>query len=147
LSAAAADDLRRRYLLPEPRLALRASLRRHARAAMDISDGFAGDLVKMLRLTGMSALVSIDAVPLSAAASEALRLEPLLIEPVLAGGDDYEILCAIPPAATAAFEYSAASAGIVVSKVAEASCGGAGLVFQGLSGERLHFEKFSFQHF
>jgi thiamine-monophosphate kinase len=147
LSAGAADHLNRRYLLPEPRLGLRESLRRHARAAMDVSDGFVGDLAKMLRLTAMSAHVPIGDVPLSAAAREALRLEPSLIETILTGGDDFEILCAVPPGEAAAFEASAASAGIVVSKVAGACGGGAGVVVHGSSGEILQLEKLSFQHF
>ncbi|WP_091680835.1 thiamine-phosphate kinase [Methylocapsa palsarum] len=147
LSAAAADHLRRRYLLPEPRVALRGSLRRHARAAMDVSDGFGGDLAKMLGLSALSARVSIESVPLSAAAREALSLEPRLIETILTGGDDYEILCAIAPADRAAFEASAAADGTTVTRVAETFDGGQGVLFQAPSGEILRLEKLSFQHF
>jgi len=56
----AADDrdvLMRRYRLPEPRLVLAPVLLRHASAAMDISDGLAGDLGKLLRASHATAVV------------------------------------------------------------------------------------------
>lgn len=40
------DYLKSRYLLPQPRNALIDALRTHATAAMDVSDGLAGDLAK-----------------------------------------------------------------------------------------------------
>src|SRR5437764_94113 len=42
----AAKYLMQRYLLPNPRNALAAALRRHAHAAIDVSDGLVGDLGK-----------------------------------------------------------------------------------------------------
>ena len=65
---------------------------------------FAGDLAKMLRLTGMTAEVMTADVPLSEAARKILRDAPSLLETILTGGDDYEILCAVPPPRGAAFE-------------------------------------------
>ena len=57
-----------RYLVPQPRSALAAALRDHASGAMDVSDGLVGDLTKMMRVSGASAEVDIDRVPLSEAA-------------------------------------------------------------------------------
>ena len=57
-----------RYLHPQPRLALRPALLAHASGAMDVSDGFVGDLRKMMRASGASAEVDLAAVPLSRAA-------------------------------------------------------------------------------
>ncbi len=136
-----------RYLLPQPRLVLRDALRAHAHAAMDLSDGLAGDLTKMLRLADLTADMSAAAVPLSEAAREVLALEPTLIETILTGGDDYEILCAVPPKQGAAFEAAAASAGLSVSVLATAAPGAAPPVFRDAEGRELVFGKASYQHF
>jgi thiamine-monophosphate kinase len=109
LNAEEAAYLVGRYLLPQPHLALRDALRAHAHSAMDISDGFAGDLTKMLRLSGMTAEVLVAGVPLSVPARTALRTAPSLAETILTGGDDYEILCAVPEARCASFEREAAA--------------------------------------
>ena len=79
---------------------------------MDISDGFAGDLAKMLRLAGLTAEVETACVPLSDAARKILQHAPSLLETIFTGGDDYEIFCAVPPSQSAAFEAEAPAAGI-----------------------------------
>src|SRR5262249_57549696 len=49
LAAEARNSLEARYLLPQPRTAIAEILRAHASAAMDVSDGLAGDLAKLCR--------------------------------------------------------------------------------------------------
>ena len=51
----------RRYLLPQPRNALAEAVRRHASAAMDVSDGLAGDLGKLCDVSGVSAEIEVGA--------------------------------------------------------------------------------------
>jgi thiamine-monophosphate kinase len=147
LNAEEAAYLAGRYLLPQPRLTLRDALRDHAHAAMDISDGFVGDLTKMLRLTGMTAEVLIADVPLSSAARTALYASPSLAETILTGGDDYEILCAVPPSRCDSFEAEAAAAGILVTPVAVAAPGDRPPAFKDREGKTLAFARPSFQHF
>ena len=147
ISQADAAWLATRYLLPEPRLCLREALRAHAHAAMDISDGFAGDLAKMLRLAGLTAEVETACVPLSDAARKILQHAPSLLETILTGGDDYEILCAVPPSQSAAFEAEAAAAGVQVSPVATAMQGNAPPVFKDAEGRSLVLARPSFRHF
>jgi thiamine-monophosphate kinase len=89
------EHLTTRYLLPQPRNALAEAVRLYASAAMDISDGLAGDLAKLCRASGVGAEVEVKHVPLSAAAATALAAEPALIDSILTGGDDYEILCTV----------------------------------------------------
>src|SRR5215472_1274013 len=91
LSSAASEHLQQRYLLPQPRNALADALRAHASAAMDVSDGLAGDLAKLCRASGLAAGIEVADVPLSDAARAALSADPTLIERILTGGDDYEI--------------------------------------------------------
>jgi thiamine-monophosphate kinase len=147
LSEADALFLQDRYLLPQPRLALRDALKTFADAAMDVSDGLAGDLGKMLRLAGMTATIELARIPLSGAARRALQMAPRLIEAICAGGDDYEILCAVSPAEAASFEAAAAAAGIGVSLLAEASPGKGAPVFVDAGGEPIHLARTAFQHF
>ena len=112
-----AAHLARRYLLPEPRSALAPAVLAHAGAAMDISDGLGLDLARMCRAAGVAAEVEVDALPLSPAAAAALAADPKVIEAVLGGGDDYEILAAVPAASAGAFEAAAAAAAVPVTAV------------------------------
>lgn len=147
LSPAAERFLEERYLLPQPRLALAEALRHFAHAAMDISDGLAGDLRKMLCLTGMTAEVAVADVPLSEAAREAFALEPSLVEPILCGGDDYEILCAVPPDRAEAFEAAARAVGVPVQGIGTSVPGTEPPAFKDAHGRLLGFDRPSFQHF
>jgi thiamine-monophosphate kinase len=147
LSAEAHDFLAARYLYPQPRLALCDALRAHARAAMDISDGLAGDLAKMLRLTGVTAEVAFADVPLSPAAREALALAPELASVILSGGDDYEILAAVPAQDSAAFEDKAAAAGCHMTAIGLVEARGGPPVFRDRAGKPMLLAAASFQHF
>jgi thiamine-monophosphate kinase len=146
-----AGDARRflleRYLLPQPRLGLCAALRACAHAAMDISDGLAGDLAKMLRASGVTAEIAIADVPLSPAAEAALAQNPALIKTILAGGDDYEILAAVPPAKAAQFEQAAAQAEIPVRRIGVAKTGKNPPVFRDRSGRPQALKSLSYAHF
>jgi thiamine-monophosphate kinase len=139
--------LRDRYLLPQPRVGLRQALRAYAHAAMDISDGFAGDLAKMLRLAGLTIEIGAGQVPLSEAARAALAAEPQCLSTILTGGDDYEILCAIPPEEKAGFAASAAAAGIKVQEIGMCTPGREPVRIRDAKGELLSFEAGSYQHF
>src|SRR5450631_421835 len=65
LDAAMREHLLGRYLLPQPRNAIAEALRLHASAAMDVSDGLAGDLAKLCRVSGVAADIAVEKVPLS----------------------------------------------------------------------------------
>ena len=131
LGASERAYLAARYLLPEPKVALAAALRAHARAAIDISDGLAGDLMKLAAASGVSARIEAARLPLSPAAQKMLTAEPALLETVLTGGDDYEILAAVSPAALSALQNAAKAAGIALSEIGTVG-EGAGVEIVGL---------------
>ena len=61
-----------RYLVPEPRTAIAAILGEYASAAMDVSDGLAGDLAKFCRASGVAAEIEVARIPLSVGARAAV---------------------------------------------------------------------------
>jgi thiamine-monophosphate kinase len=94
--ADASDPLVRRYLFAEPRVALGRALRGRATAAMDVSDGLLGDLGKLCAASGVGARLELERLPIS---DELARRHTLLQceQFALCGGDDYELLFALPP--------------------------------------------------
>jgi thiamine-monophosphate kinase len=106
-----------RYRRPQPRLALRQALLSCARAAMDLSDGLAKDLARMAKASGIAAVIEATRLPLSAPAACALAADPTLMTRIVTGGDDYEILAAVPPDRAQAFETAAARDGVEVTAI------------------------------
>ncbi|MFT3731387.1 MAG: thiamine-phosphate kinase [Hyphomicrobium sp.] len=104
-----------RYLRPMPRLALAETLRAHARAALDVSDGLVKDLTRLAGSLGLA--LDFGRIPLSNAAAAALAADPEIAKTVLSGGDDYELLIAVPPSSVVAFRDGAAAAGVNVSEL------------------------------
>lgn len=147
LDAAMSEFLRRRYWLPEPRLGAIAALREHASAAMDVSDGLVGDLQKLCLASRVGGSVEAARVPLSDAARAALAADPSLLEALLTGGDDYEILATVPPERTAGFEAACRSDGVAavcIGRILEAA---ASLTLSNADGAPMAFDTASYDHF
>lgn len=85
--AEAAERLHR----PEPRVELGERLRHLAHAAIDLSDGLAGDLGHILERSSVGAVVEYDRIPRGKYFA-ALDKPDLEKDCVLSGGDDYELL-------------------------------------------------------
>ena len=148
------DHLLDRYLLPQPRNAISELIRRYASAAMDVSDGLAGDLSKLCRASAASADIQCAQVPLSQAARAALTADPALIESVLTGGDDYEIVATVAPDKLQSLTSAAATSGVAVTEIGRMRAGdGHGAAkfgearFLDASGNVLAFAQPSFSHF
>jgi thiamine-monophosphate kinase len=135
-----------RYLLPQPRTAIAEALRRHATAAMDVSDGLAGDLAKLARVSGVAAEVATCDVPLSPAARRAVAVEPALMETVLTGGDDFEVLATVAPGRLEDLRRDAAAAGVTVTPIGFIAAG-EGARFRDAGGRILAFRRPSYSHF
>jgi thiamine-monophosphate kinase len=113
---------------------------------MDISDGLAGDLAKMMRASGTSATIDVRAIPVSPAAREVLGSNPHLIDQLVTGGDDYEILCAVPEDRLLGFLKETAAAGVDVAVIGTVQTGQELPVFRDGGRER-RYERGSFSHF
>lgn len=98
LSPAERDALAGRYDLPYPRVALGQWLvGEGARAAVDVSDGLAADLGHICRASGLVADIDIDRLPLSHPARAAVAGGYVAPADLVVGGDDYELVCTVPP--------------------------------------------------
>ncbi|MGH9869887.1 MAG: thiamine-phosphate kinase [Candidatus Polarisedimenticolia bacterium] len=90
----------RSHLDPRPRIDLGRRLRERgiASAAMDISDGLALDLWRLTRASKVGARLVLPALPI---ADSARTLGPVTgtdpVDLALHGGEDYELLFAVPP--------------------------------------------------
>jgi thiamine-monophosphate kinase len=147
LAPAERNSLEARYLLPQPRTAIAEILRAHASAAMDVSDGLAGDLAKLCRASGVAAEIAVARVPLSDGARAALAKEPALIETILTGGDDYEVVACVPAGKVEALRQQASAAGVAVTEIGAVTAGQGKARFLRPDGQPLVFRQLSFSHF
>ncbi len=146
LSAEHRAHLADRYLHPRPRIDFATALREHAHAAMDVSDGLLGDLAKLCRASGVSGVIDEERVPLSAAAAAAVGIEGSLLERALTGGDDYEILCTLPPERLDAAQADARRMGLALTTIGAIEDGSDPPRIRGRGGER-PITGGSFSHF
>jgi thiamine-monophosphate kinase len=136
-----------RYRVPQPRSALALAVRDHASAAMDVSDGLAGDLAKLCNASGVSATIEATAIPLSASGRAALATGLVGIERLISGGDDYEILCGIPEGQFEAFTIAAERAGVPVVAIGTATDGTGLPSFLDADRRPIPLKALSFSHF
>jgi len=105
-----ARELVRRHEFPTPRVALGLALRGIASACIDVSDGLAADAARMASASGCGLTIDLDALPLSAALAGAASVDEAR-EYALRGGEDYELLFAVPDHRTAALTAAVAGLG------------------------------------
>jgi thiamine-monophosphate kinase len=136
-----------RYRVPQPRNALASVLRAHASAAMDVSDGLAGDLTKLCAASGVSAAIHTPGIPLSRPAAALRASGAVSMETLITGGDDYEILCTVPEADYEAFAQDARRAGVAVTPIGAVIAGNAIPSFLDERGRELVLKRRSWSHF
>ncbi|MGH7579936.1 MAG: thiamine-phosphate kinase [Gemmatimonadales bacterium] len=143
---APADDARRAYARPEPRIEPGLWLSAHgARAMLDLSDGLAGDAGHLAAASDVRVRLALEAVPVAAAAiAEARRLDLPVQQFAAEGGEDFELLAALPPefgpAEVRAFE---GACHLALSRVGTVERGGG--VRAELAGRRI--ELHGYDHF
>ena len=144
---AARELLASRYRLPQPRNALARAVRVHASAAMDVSDGLAGDLTKLCTASGFSATIATPRIPLSGVAAALVARGVVAIDALISGGDDYEILCAVPEVHCAAFEAEAQRAGVALTTIGTIVEANGPPRFLNADGTELALRRLSYSHF
>lgn len=122
-----------RYRLPQPRVGL--AIAGIASAGMDISDGLVQDLGHICRASNLTAEIDAARVPLSDPARAA---GPEWLPACLTGGDDYELLLAIP---------AGREAGIPVTRIGTFRSGPPKVIVRGLDGKPMNFARGGWSHF
>ncbi|MCQ8277914.1 thiamine-phosphate kinase [Acetobacteraceae bacterium KSS8] len=131
-----------RYRRPQPRLGL--VLDGIASAAIDVSDGLVQDLGHLCRRSGVAAEIAAERVPASPAARAA---GTDLLERRLTGGDDYELLLAVPPDREEALLAESVRAGIAVTRIGVFRSGPPDVTLRDASGAPLRFARGGWSHF
>ena len=153
---------RARLERPTPRVALGTALRGIASAAIDLSDGLAGDLGHLLKASGVGAVVHAAAVSRLVAAeliaTKLIATEPIntvtrglfdaqmALEYVLKGGDDYELAFTAPPSARQAVAEAALGSETPVTRIGTIEAA-PGLRLLDASGQTVTAAFTSFDHF
>lgn len=106
-----------RYRLPRPRCALGHRLVGIATATADVSDGLLADVGHIADASGLAVTIERDDVPLSLAARSAVATRPRLWAGMLGGGDDYELVMAVPVRKRAALLAAARAASVKVTRI------------------------------
>ena len=144
-----AADLRsalvERYRRPVPRLGILATLNGRAHAAADISDGLIADAGHIAEASGVKIQLEADRVPMSNAAQAALNADAALLETILTGGDDYELIFAVPPQDVAFTKNCGNDSGVPITQIGQVVAG-SGVTVSGPSGRDLVFTRFGYQH-
>ena len=140
-------ELRQRLERPTPRVELGlllAVLGSAVHAAIDLSDGLAGDLGHILEASGVGADIAMAALPVA----PALQQLPVShrMDCLLNGGDDYELLFTAAPIARAAVEAAALASHTPVQRIGRISAA-TGLRVLDASGHELTVSAGSFDHF
>ena len=135
-----------RYRLPQPRVALGAALRGTATAATDVSDGLVADLGHICEASSVGAEIDAPLVPVSDAARELLAADPALLEQVLCGGDDYELVFTTAPAAAEIVARTASRLDLAVCRIGR-TVAGSGVAVADAAGRPMALPRGGWRHF
>jgi thiamine-monophosphate kinase len=127
-----------RYRLPQPRVGF--PIVGIASAGMDISDGLAQDLGHICRASGVAADVDATLVPLS---EPSRAVGAAWLTTCLTGGDDYELLLAIPPGREAGLQQTH----IPVTRIGTFRAGPPEVMVRDADGAVMSLEKGGWSHF
>jgi thiamine-monophosphate kinase len=112
----------KRLYWPEPRVELGERLRGLAHAAIDISDGLAGDLGHIASRSQVAAIVEYARIP-RPSVFQKLGAPELERDCALSGGDDYELAFTAPRAQRAELDSLAVELGLALTRIGTIEAG------------------------
>ena len=130
---------------PEPRVELGERLRGVAHAAIDVSDGLAGDLGHILERSRVGALVDYARIP-RAAAFAGIGDAELERACVLSGGDDYELVFTAAADERRALEALGRELGLALTRIGTIEAGAPRLVVRDERGVPMSYRG-GYDHF
>jgi thiamine-monophosphate kinase len=136
-----------RFLRPEPRLRMGrlAGRTRAASAAMDLSDGLADAVRQVAEASGTGAVVEAAALPIHPGVLPVFESPETALAAAIAGGEDYELLLAVPRRAGRRFAAAVRLAGVAATRIGALAPAATGLILRTEAGDRPLPE--GFEHF
>lgn len=123
------------YRAPVPQIKIAANVRTHAHAGADISDGLIADLGHICKASNIGAMIELAKIPFSPHALELASAQQLIT-----GGDDYQLVLAVPPAQLSALDFPH-------HVIGRFEAGRQGVVVMDKDGQPLSFSSAGWQHF
>ena len=147
LDAETRSFLEGRYLLPEPRNEIAPTIRQYASAAMDVSDGLVADLGKLCRASDVSITIQSGDIPHSLQTTRLLQGESKFQDLALTGGDDYEILIAVPAECVSGFESAITGYDLKITRLGTFENAGTNVTILDGQGNPMSFPQSGYTHF
>ena len=144
-AAGACEFLLERLYRPTPRIAAGATLRGHASACIDISDGLVADLGHVCAASGVGAEIDVQELPASSALLAAFG-ESARHALQLGGGDDYELCFTAPDAQAPRLLGDLARSGCGATRIGRIVAG-SGVRVRDAQGREIAVARAGWEHF
>ncbi len=136
-----------RYRLPRPRLGVLKDVLKYVHAAADISDGLVADLGHVCNASGMGAVIDLSELTFSKPVHSLLERGDVCVQDLLSGGDDYELVLAVPFAQLNNLLKSLEDEGLAPQCIGRFMIESPGVVVKDDDGQIVKFARRGWMHF